>query len=117
MLFEFKSKILLRCGLSGLPCPLFDVVVLLLNVLANAKKKDRRDNATGKGRPMTKNQTKKHAFPDNSQGKKSSSRRREDGSEGSKKARARTVKSRSQADVFCSACVESYCEPPTEDWI
>jgi len=32
MSFEFKVK-LLRCGLRGLPCPLFDVVVVVVVVV------------------------------------------------------------------------------------
>jgi len=31
-LYEFKVK-LLRCGLRGLPCPLFDVVVVVVVVV------------------------------------------------------------------------------------
>jgi hypothetical protein len=101
-------------------------------------KKKKGDNANLKSRPMTKNQTKKQACPDNTQGRESSVRRQEDGSVGlgpkrtkrsctvksrsqadvpKRTKRSRTVKSRSQADVLCPACVEPYCEPPTEDWI
>lgn len=83
-------------------------------------KKKKGDNANLKSRPLTKNQTKKQACPDNTQGRESSVRRQEDGSVGlgpKRTKRSRTVKSRSQADVFCPACVEPYSEPPTEDWI